>query len=106
MMKGNAFSCADLTWTKWIFTQAYLREHGGDRVGETGQAVDAGDQDVGHAAALQVGQAGEPKLGPFVLLEPQAHSSLRPAIHAQGDVNGPLRHGPSSLRTFTTIPSK
>ena len=54
-----------------------------NRFGEAGQPVDAGHEDVAQPAVLQVGQAGQPELGPFALAQPQPEQLLVPCeIHA------------------------
>ena len=54
-----------------------------NRLGEAREPVDAGDEDVAQAAVLEVGQTGEPELGPFVLAKPQPQQLLVPRqIHA------------------------
>ena len=50
-----------------------LRQHA---LGEPRLAVEVGHEDVGQAAVLQIGQAGEPELGPFVLAQPEAQEFL------------------------------
>ena len=48
-----------------------LRERRLDRLGEAFEAVDAADQDVLDAAALEVIEDGQPELGALGLLPPQ-----------------------------------
>ena len=61
-----------------------LREDGLDRLGEPGQPVDAGHEDVGDAAVLQIVEDGQPELGALGLLPPDPeHLAL--ALDADAD---------------------
>ena len=53
-----------------VCTQAGGKD-GLDRFGEAGQAVDAGDQDVNDAAAVEVVEDGEPELRALGVLPPE-----------------------------------
>ena len=53
-----------------------LREHRGDRVGEAGEPVDHGDQDVADAAGLELVHHLESELGALGLVDPQADHLL------------------------------
>ena len=64
-----------------------LGKDGLDRFGETLQAVDAGDQHVADAAAVEVVEDGEPELGSFGLLPPDAE---RLAVALDGDPDGEI----------------
>ena len=64
-----------------------VRERRFDRLREAGEPVDADEQDVGHAAGLQVGEDVQPELRALGLLEPQAeHVALAVEVDAQRDV--------------------
>ena len=77
-----------------------------DRFGEALQAVDAGDQDVGDAAAAEVVEDGQPELGALGLLPPDAEDlALAVAGDAEREVAGEVRTERSS-RTLTSIASK
>ena len=66
-----------------------LGEHGLDRLGESFEAVDARDQDVGDAALLELVEDLHPELRALGLLEPHAeHVTLALHVHAQGEVAG------------------
>jgi len=66
-----------------------LGEHSGDRVGEPGQAIDAGDQDVIDVAALQVIQDGQPEFRALGLLPPDSQGfAVAFDGHADGEIAG------------------
>ncbi|CAB5328303.1 hypothetical protein IST4119_00738 [Burkholderia multivorans] len=70
-----------------------FREHRVDRFGEALQAVDHGDQDVLHAAQLQVVHHPQPELGALGLLDPKAeHVACAVAAHAQRQVDRLVAH--------------
>ena len=57
-------------------------------LGEAGEAVATGDEDIGNAPVLQFGQYVEPELCPFVLLDPEAQEFLVAVeVNAQGQVD-------------------
>lgn len=59
-----------------------------DRLGKALQAVDDGDQDVGHAAVPQIVHDLEPEFGAFGLLDPKPENVfLARCSHAQHDVD-------------------
>ncbi len=65
-----------------------------DRLGEASEAIDHGDQHVGHAAVLQVIKHLEPELGAFGLLDPQSeHVLVAGGVDAQGQVHGLVLDG-------------
>ncbi len=54
-----------------------------NRFGKTGEAVDAGYENIAQPAVLQIGEAGQPELGALVLAEPQSDELFVPfQIHA------------------------
>ena len=60
----------------------------GDRLRETLQPVDNGDQHVLDTAILQLIHDAQPEFGAFVLLEPEAQNFLGPVgAHAECDVH-------------------
>ena len=65
-------------------------EDGLDRLGEALKAVDAADQDVLHAAVLQIAQHLHPELRALGLLEPHAqHLPVALQGDAEGEVERP-----------------
>ena len=71
-----------------------LREDGFDRFGEPLQAVDAGDQHIGHTSAVQVVEHREPELRAFAVLPPDPE---RFAVALDGDPDGQVA-GPAADR--------
>ena len=70
-----------------------LGEDGLDGVGEALEAVDAGDEDVVDAAALEVVEDGQPELGALGALEPQPqHVTLAVGVDADGQVAVMIAH--------------
>lgn len=70
-----------------------FREYRVDRFREALQAVDHGNQDVLHAAQLQVVDHPQPELGPLGLLESKAqHVTCAVATHAQRQVDRLVAH--------------
>src|SRR5206468_11715796 len=70
-----------------------LREDGGDRFGETFQAVDHGDQQVFDAAVFQLVHDPQPEFGTLVLLQPKPQDFLGAVgAHAERDVDGLVAH--------------
>lgn len=63
-------ACSIRSCERCICLNPCLWEHGGDRLGEPGEPIDAGDQDVGDAALVQIVEDGEPELGALALLPP------------------------------------
>ena len=66
-----------------------LRKHSPDGLAEAVQPVNAGQEDIGHAPVLQVGQDAQPEVGSFATVaEPVAQDvSLARHIHAQNVVD-------------------
>ncbi len=73
-----------------------LRKHGGDRVGKAGEAVDAGDEDIGDAAAVQVVEDGRA----FGVLPPQAE---RLAVAFDGDTDGQVTGAGAHRAVFADL---
>ena len=70
-----------------------LREDRLDRVGEPGEPVDTRDQDVLHAALLEIGQDLHPELRALGLLEPHAqHITVAVQRDAEGEVERAALH--------------
>ena len=78
-----------------------LRERGGNGVGEAGQAVDAGDEDVADAAVPQVGHDAAPEAGALALgraarrgaPQPDPQDVLLPVgVDADRDAGGLVLH--------------
>ena len=64
-----------------------VRERGFDGLGEAGEPVGADEQDVSHAAGLQVGADVQPGVRALGLLKPQAeHVALALESDADRDV--------------------
>ena len=77
-----------MRWTMQVCTQAWGND-GLDRLGEALEAVDAGDQDVLDAAAVQVVEDRQPELRALGLLPPDPeHLALAVAGDAQREVAG------------------
>jgi hypothetical protein len=82
------------------------REDRAQRLADTLQAVGDRDQDVGHAAGLQVVEHLEPELGAFGVLDPQAQDVARAVgQHPQSQVDGLVAHH-RVLAIFTRRASK
>ena len=62
-----------------------LEEDGGDRLREAGEAVDAGDQHVGDAAAVEVVEDGQPELRALGVLPPDPQGF---AVAVDGEIAG------------------
>jgi hypothetical protein len=74
-----------------------LRPGDGDRVGQAGQPVAAHDAHIGHAAALQLAEDGEPELGGLAggRADPQAQDLLSAvAVDADRHIDRPVGHHP------------
>src|SRR3954469_16365994 len=70
-----------------------LRERRLDRLRETLEPVDAGDQDVLDAAAAEVVQDGQPELRPLGLLPPDPeHLALTVTGHPEREIAGAVLH--------------
>ena len=70
-----------------------IGEHGGNRLGETLQAVDDGDQDVTEVAVLQLVHDAQPELGALGLLDPDTEDLFRPiSKDTERDVDGLVTH--------------
>jgi hypothetical protein len=75
-----------MRWTMQVCTQARGKT-ASIASGEAGEAVDAGDQDVPDAAAVEVVQDGQPELGALGVLPPNAE---RFAVAVAGDPDGQI----------------
>lgn len=70
-----------------------LGEDGRDRFGEPGQPVDAGDQDVAGAAAVQVIKDRQPELRALAVAPPDPERfAVAVAGHADGEIARAVAH--------------
>lgn len=58
-----------------------LRENGPNGLAETVQPIDTGQEDVGHAPVLQVGQDAQPEVGSFAAVTQPMTQNVPVALH-------------------------